>query len=57
MRSGPQFLNKTIITTRIKNNNNSNNTIAGAEIEGLVRAAQSSAMNRLVKPGGKVRLR
>ena len=27
---------------------------SGAEIEGLVRAAQSSAMNRLVKPGGKV---
>ncbi|KAF7629298.1 hypothetical protein Mgra_00009193 [Meloidogyne graminicola] len=29
---------------------------SGAEIEGLVRAAQSSAMNRLVKPGGKVQL-
>ncbi|KAL3082081.1 hypothetical protein niasHT_031110 [Heterodera trifolii] len=27
---------------------------SGDELEGLVRAAQSSAMNRLVKPGGKV---
>ncbi|CAI4225732.1 unnamed protein product [Auanema sp. JU1783] len=29
---------------------------SGAEIEGLVRAAQSSAMNRLVRAGGKVQL-
>ncbi|MFH4984467.1 hypothetical protein AB6A40_011176 [Gnathostoma spinigerum] len=29
---------------------------SGAEIEGLIRAAQSSAMNRLVKAGGKVQL-
>lgn len=29
---------------------------SGAEIEGLVRAAQSSAMNRLVKGSGKVQV-
>jgi vesicle-fusing ATPase len=29
---------------------------SGAEIEGLVRAAQASAMNRLVKAGGKVQV-
>ncbi|KAI1722004.1 ATPase family associated with various cellular activities (AAA) domain-containing protein [Ditylenchus destructor] len=29
---------------------------SGAEIEGLVRAAQSSAMNRLVKAGGEVKV-
>uniref|UniRef100_A0A8R1E4Q8 Vesicle-fusing ATPase n=2 Tax=Caenorhabditis japonica TaxID=281687 RepID=A0A8R1E4Q8_CAEJA len=45
--------NKMDATVDLEDLSKRTKNFSGAELEGLVRAAQSSAMNRLVKPGGK----